>query len=158
MNSKYTIKIKEILNRFTAHFDSNKSSDISSKPLPHKWSKKEILGHLIDSAYNNHQRFLRGQKKEDLIFEGYDQNEWVARNNYQQRDEKEVIALFLSVHFHLAELVDNISSDDLDRTTKNHNFDEICMNHVEKGKPSSLRYLVEDYIFHLEHHLGQILL
>ena len=61
------------------------------RPSPDKWSKQEILGHLIDSAYNNHQRFLRATEKEDLIFQGYDQVNWVKRNNYQKRETAELV-------------------------------------------------------------------
>src|SRR4030095_2595683 len=43
-------------------------TEVSLKPAPGKWSKKEILGHLIDSATNNHQRFVRTQMTEELIF------------------------------------------------------------------------------------------
>ena len=157
MSNKYSAKIREILSRFKAYLDVQISLDLSSKPLPHKWSKKEILGHLIDSAYHNHKRFLRADKKGDLIFEGYDQNEWVAKNNYQNRDAKEVIALFLVVNFHISDLINNIDEGVLDYMTETHNFDKICMKQVESGGPVSLRYLVEDYIFHLEHHLNQII-
>ncbi|MEM6770857.1 MAG: DinB family protein, partial [Bacteroidota bacterium] len=62
-----------------------------AKPQPNIWSKQEILGHLVDSAYNNHQRFLRAPGQGDLRFPGYDQDEWVRRNGYQNRPSEEVI-------------------------------------------------------------------
>ena len=57
----------------------------SKKPAPNKWSKKEILGHLIDSAANNHQRFMRLQLQTEISLPGYDQDDWVRLNHYQQR-------------------------------------------------------------------------
>ena len=47
------------------------------KPDPDRWSKKEILGHLIDSASNNHQRFVRAQFTARLEFPEYEQKSWV---------------------------------------------------------------------------------
>jgi len=156
MGSKYSAKINDILEKYKPILISFNSAEMSHKPLVHKWSKKEILGHLIDSAYNNHQRFLKAEKKHNLIFEGYDQNEWVANNNYQNRDVKEIISLFISSNQHIAHLISQLKEEDLIANTSDHNFDKICMNLVEKGKPTSLAYLIEDYIFHLQHHLGQV--
>ena len=63
---------------------------LASKPSPLKWSQKEILGHLIDSATNNHQRFVRGQfEDKPVIF--YDQNQWVAYNHYQETKTEQLI-------------------------------------------------------------------
>ncbi|MEM1358196.1 MAG: DinB family protein, partial [Bacteroidota bacterium] len=72
---------------------------------PGRWSQKQILGHLIDSAYNNHQRFLRAPHQDHLRFVGYDQEEWVLRNAYQERDKAEVIQTFLTVQTHLAQAI-----------------------------------------------------
>ncbi len=53
------------------------------RPAPGKWSPKEIIGHLIDSASNNHQRFVRAQFQDHLIFPGYNQEAWVEAQDYQ---------------------------------------------------------------------------
>jgi hypothetical protein len=55
---------------------------VALKPAPDRWSKKEILGHLIDSAANNHQRFVRAQGTPRLEFPGYEQEFWVATQAY----------------------------------------------------------------------------
>ena len=52
------------------------------RPAPGKWSRKEILGHLIDSAVNNQARFVRAQLQDDLVFDGYDQDAWVRVQRY----------------------------------------------------------------------------
>ncbi len=122
-----------------------------------KWSKKELLGHLIDSAYNNHQRFLRAGSKSNLIFEGYDQDEWVRLNNYQARTLDDVLATWITANQHLCLLLENLPIESLERTTAEHNFHVIGMNRPEAGSPSSLSYLIWDYIFHLEYHLAQII-
>ncbi|MEO0731249.1 MAG: DinB family protein [Bacteroidota bacterium] len=131
-------------------------TEISTRPAPDRWSKKEILGHLIDSAYNNHQRFLRGATQDHLRFVGYDQEEWVRRNAYQERDAQEVIATFLVAQRHLAHVIDTLPPKVLDRTTSDHDFDRMAMRTVPAGSPASLGFLIEDYLFHLVHHLRQI--
>lgn len=133
------------------------SHDFAEKPSPDKWSKKEILGHLIDSAYNNHQRFLRASQQDDLVFWGYDQVDWVRQNDYQHRELTELVHSWATVNFHLARLIAQIPPERLNRETVNHNFHQICMNRIAEGQASSLGYLVWDYLFHLEHHLVQLL-
>lgn len=155
-DKKYSDQIKNILMKSGQNLRSQNSTEMSYKPGPGKWSKKEILGHLIDSAYNNHQRILRAEKMENFIFKGYDQNEWVIKNNYQNRSKKEIIDLFLSVNYHLSELIANLTNDVLLKQIKNHNLDQISMRPVDKNQHVTLSILIEDYIFHLNHHLSQI--
>ncbi len=130
---------------------------LSERPGPDRWSGKEVLGHLIDSAYNNHQRFLRGATQEHLRFVGYDQNEWVRRNAYQQRPAEEVVATFFTVQHHLAAVIATLPEDRLNRQTSEHDFHRMAMRKVAAGTPSSLGFLIEDYLYHLVHHLRQII-
>lgn len=131
--------------------------EMSHKPIASKWSKKEILGHLIDSAYNNHQRFLRAEEQSNLTFDGYDQVDWVIRNQYQQRKSSEIIHTWIIVNQHLSHLITSLSPEIVNRTTTKHNLDKIGMRPVEHGAPISLGFLIEDYIFHIEHHLAQLI-
>lgn len=55
----------------------------SRNPTPGKWSFEDIIGHLVDSAANNHQRFVRMQMLPHLELEGYDCDAWVDRQQYQ---------------------------------------------------------------------------
>jgi hypothetical protein len=153
----YHHTLRQIIQIATPQIESLSAMHMHDKPSPEKWSKKEILGHLIDSAYNNHQRFLRAGSQEDLIFQGYDQNDWVIKNNYQNRSEKEVLALWANANLHMCALIESISETILSKETTNHNFHKIGMKRPEEGSTSSLSYLIWDYIFHLEHHLSQII-
>lgn len=128
----------------------------SQKFSADKWSRKEILGHLIDSALVNHIRFIRSLSKHDLVFEGYPQDEWVNVQNYNFRNWGELIELWKSVNLHIAELINNIPKEKLLSFSEHHNFNVICFNLVETDKESSLNYLVKDYLAHLNHHLNQI--
>lgn len=153
----YSSTLEKILTSAEAKIKAMDKAEMNYKPSEKKWSKKEILGHLIDSAYNNHQRFLRAEKKGDLIFEGYDQEEWVRKNKYQNRELGEVLSFWIQVNKHIMELVNGLSEATLNKETLNHNFYKVSMNPVSEGEPSSLSYLIWDYINHLEHHLAQII-
>ena len=133
------------------------ASSLSIKPSPSKWSKNEILGHLIDSAYNNHQRFARAKAQGNLIFQGYDQDDWVIKNDYQNRNFHSILGVWLTANQHMNALIERLPLDLLERPTTKHNFHRICMNLIPEGQPTSLGYLAWDYCFHLEHHISQIL-
>lgn len=129
----------------------------SHKKSETSWSKKQILGHMIDSCYNNHGRFLRAEANNSLIFDAYDQDKWVELNNYEERDADEIIDTFILAHLHLVNLIENISESVLNRKTAEHNFHERSMRKVNKGDELSLSFMIEDYIFHLKHHMKQVL-
>ena len=116
----------------------------SKKDDPNKWSKKEILGHLIDSATNNHQRFIRAQfeTNPEII---YDQVNWNRFSYYQQMNSSDLIGFWLTYNKHLINLIKNIPRENLSRT---------CFI---AGNLLTLQFLIEDYIVHLEHHMKQIL-
>jgi hypothetical protein len=120
-------------------------TEASIKPAPDKWSKKQILGHLFDSALNNHQRFIRSQEATELSFPGYEQEFWVEAQCYQECSWIELLQLWGHYNLHLARVIRRIPEDKLD------NFCKIGGN-----APVSLGFLVEDYLEHLKHHLRQI--
>lgn len=153
----YPQALRKIIQHTAAEMALISALDFDHKDHPLKWSKKEVLGHLIDSAYNNHQRFLRATTQTDFIFEGYDQDQWVKQNNYQNRTQEEVINTWVTVNQHLAVLLEGLPKALLHRETTQHNFHNICMHRPKAGEPCSLAYLIWDYLFHLEHHLAQIL-
>lgn len=126
------------------------------RPAPAKWSMKEIVGHLIDSAANNHRRFVVAQIKDGLVFDGYEQDAWVARQSYQYERWPDLIALWTAYNVHLIHVVTNMSPSLLATPQLEHNLDEIASRPVSRGEATTLGFLVNDYVFHLEHHLAQI--
>lgn len=117
---------------------------MSEKPAPKKWSKKEIIGHLIDSATNNHHRFVRGQF-EAIPEIRYDQNGWNKYSFYQQIDSKQIILFWTIYNRQLIELIKRIPTDNL-------------KSKVKVGDNSlTIEYLIIDYVEHLEHHLKQVI-
>lgn len=117
----------------------------SEKPNPAKWSKKQIIGHLIDSATNNHHRFVRTQF-ENIPAISYNQDKWNAHNYYQQTDGKQIIDLWTAYNKQLAALISYIPEDALGR---------FCNTGSETSY--TLEFLINDYVAHLEHHLKQVI-
>ncbi len=91
--------------------------NMSVKPLPTKWSEKEIIGHLIDSATNNHQRFVRGQF-ENIPEICYDQNKWNEFSFYQEIDSNQIIGFWTIYNRQLLEIISRISADNLQKQIK----------------------------------------
>lgn len=156
MNS-YSNTLDKIILTARQQLESISIEDFRQSSAPGKWSKQQILGHLIDSAYNNHQRFLRAEEQGNLVFWGYDQNAWVFKNAYQEREPQELIHTWATAHFHLSRLIAGLSPELLERTSQEHNFHQICMNRPIAEAAVNLSYLIWDYIHHLEHHLAQLI-
>jgi hypothetical protein len=119
--------------------------DTAARGVEGRWSRKEILGHLIDSAANNHQRFVRGQLTRDLSTPGYEQEKWVDAQRYQDREWKDLVELWLAYNRHLLHVMSNTAKEHLDATIRIANYD-----------PATLEFVMTDYVSHLKHHLKQI--
>jgi hypothetical protein len=132
------------------------SADESCKSSDGEWSPKQILGHLIDSAANNHQRFVRGQFTDHLEFPGYEQEQWVSAQQYNDESWPAVIELWRAYNMHLLHVVSVIPQHVLTQPRDKHSLDQIAFNTVDRRSPTTLEYLIRDYLVHLKHHLDQI--
>ncbi len=129
----------------------------ATRPVaPGKWSPKEIVGHLVDSASNNHGRFVRAQLTDDLDFPGYDQEAWVRAQDYAAADWVSLVSLWSAYNTHIAHIIDRIPENTATRQRARHNLDEIAWKTVPKSETVTLEYFVRDYVAHLNHHLAQI--
>ena len=115
------------------------------RPAPDRWTTKEVIGHLIDSAANNHQRFVRGQLADRSEFPRYEHEAWVRLQAYQDADWNALITLWHSYNAHLLHVVEHMSAS---------NRNNLCR--VGGGEWLSLSALFVDYIDHLEHHLRKV--
>jgi hypothetical protein len=113
---------------------------------PGTWTRKEILGHLIDSAANNHQRFVRAQRGDRYVGPGYEQDAWVALQGYRDRPWADLLALWEALNRHLVHVMARVPAERLGT--------ELL---VGDEPPASLDWWMKDYTRHLNHHLGQIL-
>jgi hypothetical protein len=109
-----------------------------------KWSPKQVIGHLIDSAANNHQRFVRAQEGDSYTGPGYTQDHWVAVQGYQATPWEDLIALWRAYNHHLARVVERIP--EARRSTALT---------IGSNPPMTLGFVASDYVRHLRHHLAQ---
>jgi hypothetical protein len=120
------------------------------------WSAKQIVGHLIDSAANNHRRFVLAQLKDDLVFEGYEGEDWVGAQKYDRADWRLLVELWRGYNLHLAHVMSHTPEDVLTRPRAAHSLDRIAWQAVDAARPATLEYLMRDYVGHLKSHLRQI--
>jgi DinB superfamily len=121
-----------------------------------KWSHHEILGHLIDSAANNHQRFVRAQFTDELVFAGYKQDDWVAVQHYNKEAWPHLVQLWRYYNLHISHVISTMSESSLSRPRSKHNLNEIAWRPVDSSESTTLEYFVRDYVGHLKHHLDQV--
>lgn len=124
--------IPDLLNKLT-------EEEFAFKLQPEKWSKKEILGHLIDSATNNHHRLVRGQFENNPAIV-YSQDDWCKYNFYQAIEKSQIISFWKAYNHQLIALFTQFPKESLSKTVNNLKID----------------FLIEDYVVHLEYHLKQI--
>lgn len=157
MNTNVAERLRETVDRSAVRLLRLSDGEASRVPAPGKWSKKEIVGHLIDSAANNHARFVRAQRSSDLVFEGYDQDEWVRIQRYRDRPWEDLVQLWRQYNHHIAFVMAATDESALTRPRTSHSLDTIAFRPVAADRSVTLEYLMRDYVDHLEHHLRQVL-
>ena len=113
---------------------------------PGAWTAREVLGHLIDSACNNHRRFVTGSLPDTVRFDGYDGDAWVARQRYADEPWPHLVALWAAYNRHLVHVMQCTSPEEAARTAQS----------PDEAGLVSVGFLMHDYVVHLQHHLDQI--
>lgn len=139
------VHLKSTVRSASEKFSNMTAQDWELRKAPGKWSKKEIIGHLIDSAANNHQRFVRAQYGDKTPI-SYDGDIWVKVQDYKDAPSSVLIELWTSYNLHLAHVISKIPDDKYN-----------TLFHADGKEAETLEWLVKDYVKHLEHHIGQIL-
>ncbi|MGA8303374.1 MAG: DinB family protein [Terracidiphilus sp.] len=142
----------EVAQRFRSELADIKSTLIGLPPdladVPFRaggWTRKQVVGHLLDSAANNRQRFVRAAIDGHYTGPSYAQEAWVAAHGYASQNWETLLRWWQAEHEILAAAVDRIAAERLDAS---------CI--VGDGAPVTLRFLIEDYLTHHRHHIGQI--
>lgn len=140
-------RLEQLLKTGETYLSSARENELSYKSSPDKWSKKEILGHLIDSGINNLQRFTEIQfEPKPYKIRKYNQDELVKVNDYQNADKMEITSLWLALNRRIVYLMQQQNEETL-------NFSIL----LDNENTSDLRFLMTDYVDHLEYHLNQIM-
>jgi hypothetical protein len=137
--------LEKIIRNYYRRMEAIPEEEYSRKPNPGKWSKKEILGHLVDSAQNNVRRFIVGQY-EDTPKIAYDQDKWVAFSDYQHYPSGDLVVLWSLLNRHICRVLKGVSPQAAQRKCAMGNNQEF-----------TIEWLAADYCNHLLHHLHQIL-
>ena len=136
-------ELEKLINQHLSALFVVAEDEMCFKASPAKWSKKEILGHLIDSAQNNIRRFIVAQY-EDQPAIIYNQDKWVSITGYQQYDTSELVNLWYLLNKHIVAILKNTSAEQGRR---------LC----QTREPHTIEWLAIDYIKHLKHHIHQVL-
>lgn len=139
-------KLQTLLGIVPERLSKITEAESALRPASGKWSKRQILGHLIDSAANNHQRFVRAQAQPEISFPAYAQEFWVGTQQYQQESWVNLVDLWKSYNTHLLHVIMQVPSERLGHRCS-----------IGADEPVTLEFLITDYVRHLAHHLGQIL-
>ncbi|TCZ80967.1 DinB family protein [Paenibacillus albiflavus] len=140
-------RLELLIKEIPSMMDTISDEDFNKKHAKDKWSKKEILGHLCDSATNNHMRFVKIMLSEGLIScEAYLQNQWVSIHDYQNNYSKsELTALWKQLNLQIYYTLKGASEND---------FNKQCI--LPNQSIVTLEWLFTDYIEHMVHHMKQI--
>jgi len=137
--------LEKILKDYSGRLNAVKEEAWARKPRPEKWSKRETLGHLVDSAQNNIRRFVVAQYEQEPTIV-YNQDQWVAIANYQDYPTQDLLPLWALLNRHIVRVLANTSEEAGGRKA-----DTCGPEHY------TIEWLAADYCHHLLHHLHQIL-
>jgi len=141
-------RLQDHINLAPSEFLKYPEGELRRKPAPDKWSKKELLGHLIDSAANNHHRFIKAQFQPAPMFvEAYAQNDWVRIQKYNEKDSQQLVNLWKAYNEHILFIMQNTPDNNLEIKLKAEDAFE---------NADTLFLLMKDYVDHMDHHLKQI--
>ena len=138
--------LREIIETVEPELRRLNEDEVEIKPAPDEWSKKEILGHLIDSAANNHQRFVRAVHDGAALFPTYNQVKWVEAQHCNTRPWTSLIVLWVAYNDHLAHIMERLPIE----------ADSAPCN-IGEPEPAPLGFVVKDYLRHLRLHLKDLL-
>lgn len=153
----YVAELREAIAAAKPLLEALSDDESRHRPGAGKWSPREIVGHLIDSASNNHQRFVRARFQDAMVFPTYQQDAWVDAQGYREAPWLDLVSLWSSFNLHIARVMESTPASERARFRTTHNLDQIAWRTVPADQPASLDYFMADYVGHLKHHLRQIL-
>lgn len=146
--SELATRLQQIIDSFTTQLYQLDEHEFFYRHNPEKWSRNEVLGHLIDSAQNNLRRFISTQYEITPPHIIYNQDFWVAANDYQHVSPRDLVLLWKLLNERIVRVLDSMPPSAAER---------LCNTGKEKEEFHTIRFLADDYISHLLHHMKQII-
>lgn len=146
MPADLSLRLAQTIERELPNMRALSDEQASVPRAPGKWSAKEELGHLIDSAANNHVRFVGGALQQQFQGPGYPQDDWVKLHGYAAMRWDSIVDFWVSYNRFLAGLINRIPESQLATECS-----------IGPHHPVTLAFLIEDYILHMQHHIDQLL-
>ncbi len=141
-------RLESYIVELPAYFNMVSLEHLMHKPDPEKWSKQEILGHLIVSALNNLKRFAEIQfSPSPFIVQSYHQNKLVAVNHYQDLPLDHLLDLWKVLNQQIVYVVEYISAEKLNSSV---------ISQYDNNEMKTLGWVICDYLAHMEHHIKQL--
>lgn len=134
--------LRSITREYSSKLAQLSEDEMRERPHPDKWSRKEVIGHLIDSAQNNLRRFIVGQYDQSTYIV-YEQDFWVKANYYHAMHTPDLIALWRLLNERIATVLETMP-------------DNLRANTLNTGETHTLEWIGADYVKHLKHHLNQV--
>jgi hypothetical protein len=138
-------KLRKVIDAAEPKLRKTNATESTKPVLAGGWSRKQVIGHLIDSASNNHQRFVRATLQESLDFPGYEQDGCVRVQAPQEADWELLVSLWAAYNRYLAHVIAHLPESKLGTACR-----------IGSGEAVTLDFLAKDYLRHLVHHLRQI--
>jgi len=139
-------QIRSVVDEVAGQLDRMTPQEVTARRGPDAWSKKQILGHLIDSAANNHQRFVRAAANAAHLFPPYNQNDWVRIQRYDESEWKDLVLLWSAYNRHLSHVISRMPKESLSSPCD-----------IGREQPVPVEFVIKDYVRHLRHHIDQLL-
>ena len=138
------LELGSIINDFYNKYKDMDNKITSKKPGVDRWTLKEIVGHLIDSASNNHQRFVRLQIVDELIFPGYgkDNSKWLEIAKYNEMNFSDIMLLWKQYNILIGNIIKGADESKFKNRWKN-----------SEGDKQTLKDLMTDYVRHIKDHV-----
>lgn len=140
------VRLRRVIGDATRLFANADDASTRVKPAPGKWCAREVLGHLIDSACNNHRRFALGLAGDVTRWDGYEQDAWVRSQRYAEARWSDLVSLWTAYNTHLAHVMAATPAESAAREALS----------PDGSRRLTLGFLMHDYVDHAEHHLGQL--
>ena len=145
--NKLINELEGIVNSFSDNFLKFSDSDFKAKPNPAKWSKQEVVGHLIDSAQNNLRRFIVGQydHQPNIV---YQQDFWVKASDYQNQKKENVVEMWRLINLQMCSLLSALPKE---------SYTKECNVGRDTPRLQTIEWLAYDYVKHMKHHINQVI-